>query len=60
MNSRVAFSLICFFRGVLATVQAGAQNWGGLMAIRFLLGAFEAAYALVHTSCTASEANLLT
>ena len=29
----------------MATLQAAAQNWGGMMAIRFLLGAFEAAYA---------------
>jgi hypothetical protein len=32
-------------RGLLGTVQAAAQSWGGMMAIRFLLGAFEAAYA---------------
>lgn len=29
----------------MGTVQAAAQNWEGMMAIRFLLGAFEAAYA---------------
>ena len=28
----------------MATVQAAAQSWGGMMAIRFLLGATEAAY----------------
>ncbi|KAF2973408.1 hypothetical protein GQX73_g3 [Xylaria multiplex] len=30
--------------GLIATVQAGAQDWGGLMALRFLLGVFEACY----------------
>ncbi|KAK6214347.1 hypothetical protein LQW54_004575 [Pestalotiopsis sp. IQ-011] len=30
--------------GLLATVQAAVQNWGGMMALRFLLGAFEAFY----------------
>lgn len=35
----------CETRGVIATVQAAAQSWGGMMAIRFLLGMFEAAYA---------------
>jgi len=28
----------------MATVQAAAQSWSGMMAIRFLLGAFEAVY----------------
>lgn len=31
--------------GLMATVQAGTHSWSGLMALRFLLGAFEAAYA---------------
>ncbi|KAI7780289.1 hypothetical protein LA080_016136 [Diaporthe eres] len=31
--------------GLVATVQAGTHSWSGLMALRFLLGAFEAAYA---------------
>jgi hypothetical protein len=34
-------------RGLVSTVQAGAQSWGGMMALRFLLGAFEAAYGCV-------------
>ncbi|KAI9744824.1 MAG: hypothetical protein M1818_001749 [Claussenomyces sp. TS43310] len=29
---------------IVATVQAAAQNWSGMMAIRFFFGAFEAAY----------------
>jgi hypothetical protein len=36
------------FRGLISTVQAGAQSWGGMMALRFLLGAFEAAYGCVE------------
>lgn len=31
--------------GLMATVQAGTHSWSGMMAVRFLLGAFEAAYA---------------
>ncbi|KAI1170952.1 MFS general substrate transporter [Nemania sp. FL0916] len=30
--------------GLIATVQAGAQSWSGLMALRLLLGVFEACY----------------
>lgn len=30
--------------GLVATVQAGTHSWSGMMALRFLLGAFEAAY----------------
>ncbi|KAL2164996.1 hypothetical protein VTH06DRAFT_292 [Thermothelomyces fergusii] len=37
-------SVVVFGWGLVATVQAGVQNWGGEMALRFLLGAFEAAY----------------
>ncbi|KAI0153868.1 major facilitator superfamily domain-containing protein [Pestalotiopsis sp. NC0098] len=35
---------VVFGWGLLATVQAAVQNWGGMMALRFLLGAFEAFY----------------
>ncbi|KAI9687394.1 MAG: hypothetical protein M1820_010476 [Bogoriella megaspora] len=35
---------VVFGWGLIATVQSAAQNWGGMMATRFLLGAFEAAY----------------
>ncbi|QKX60364.1 uncharacterized protein TRUGW13939_07509 [Talaromyces rugulosus] len=38
-------AIVVFGWGLLGTVQAAAQSWGGMMAIRFLLGAFEAAYA---------------
>ncbi|KAK5996346.1 MFS transporter prlL [Cladobotryum mycophilum] len=38
-------ALVVFGWGLMATVQASIQSWGGMMAIRFLLGAFEAAYA---------------
>ncbi|RJE26498.1 Major Facilitator Superfamily [Aspergillus sclerotialis] len=30
--------------GIAATCQAAAQNWSGMMALRFLLGAFEAGF----------------
>lgn len=30
--------------GLMATVQAGTHSWSGMMALRFLLGVFEAAY----------------
>jgi hypothetical protein len=30
--------------GIMATVQAGTHSWSGMMALRFLLGVFEAAY----------------
>ncbi|CAD6564658.1 MAG: hypothetical protein ASARMPRED_005625 [Alectoria sarmentosa] len=33
------------FEGVMATLQSAVHNWSGLMALRFFLGAFEAAYA---------------
>ncbi|KAL9105670.1 MAG: hypothetical protein Q9227_009188 [Pyrenula ochraceoflavens] len=42
------FSLLFWKRfppHIVAAFVAGAQSWGGMMAIRFLLGAFEAAYA---------------
>ncbi|KZZ91146.1 Major facilitator superfamily domain, general substrate transporter [Moelleriella libera RCEF 2490] len=38
-------AVVVFGWGLMGTVQAAAQNWEGMMAIRFLLGAFEAAYA---------------
>lgn len=31
-------------RGIVATCQAASQNWQGMMALRFLLGAFEAGF----------------
>ncbi|KAI0206683.1 major facilitator superfamily domain-containing protein [Astrocystis sublimbata] len=37
-------AIVVFGWGLIATVQAGAQNWGGLVALRFLLGVFEACY----------------
>ncbi|KAL2153708.1 hypothetical protein VTH82DRAFT_4863 [Thermothelomyces myriococcoides] len=37
-------SVVVFGWGLIAAVQAGVQSWGGEMALRFLLGAFEAAY----------------
>ncbi|KAK4248352.1 major facilitator superfamily domain-containing protein [Corynascus novoguineensis] len=37
-------AIVVFSWGLIATVQAGVQSWGGEMALRFLLGAFEAAY----------------
>ncbi|KAI0419649.1 major facilitator superfamily domain-containing protein [Xylaria grammica] len=37
-------AVVVFGWGLIATVQAGARNWGGLMALRFLLGVFEACY----------------
>ncbi|KAJ8133448.1 hypothetical protein O1611_g169 [Lasiodiplodia mahajangana] len=37
-------TIVVFGWGLIATVQAGAQNWSGLMALRFLLGVFEACY----------------
>lgn len=36
---------VVFLWGLIATLQAAAQNWSGMMALRFWLGAFEAAYA---------------
>ncbi|KAK2597667.1 hypothetical protein N8I77_012438 [Diaporthe amygdali] len=30
--------------GLVATIQAGTHSWSGMMALRFLLGVFEAAY----------------
>lgn len=37
-------AIVVFGWGLVATVQAGTHSWGGMMALRFLLGAFEAAY----------------
>ncbi|KAH8648684.1 major facilitator superfamily domain-containing protein [Xylariales sp. PMI_506] len=37
-------TVVVFCWGLIATAQAGAQSWGGMMALRFLLGAFEACY----------------
>ncbi|KUI56366.1 hypothetical protein VP1G_03750 [Cytospora mali] len=37
-------AIVVFGWGLVATVQAGIHSWNGLMALRFLLGAFEAAY----------------
>ncbi|KAF2730863.1 MFS general substrate transporter [Polyplosphaeria fusca] len=41
----VVCGIVVLSWGIIATVQSAAQSWGGLMAIRFLLGMFEAAYA---------------
>ncbi|KAH8799101.1 major facilitator superfamily domain-containing protein [Xylogone sp. PMI_703] len=38
-------TIVVFGWGLLGTAQAAAQSWRGMMVIRFLLGAFEAAYA---------------
>lgn len=35
---------LIYYRGLVATVQAGIHSWGGEMSLRFLMGAFEAAY----------------
>ncbi|KAK6188001.1 NADH-dependent flavin oxidoreductase, partial [Pestalotiopsis sp. IQ-011] len=40
----IVCTIVVFGWGLLATVQAGVQNWSGMMALRFLLGAFEAAF----------------
>lgn len=37
-------AIVVFGWGVAATCQAAVQNWQGTMALRFLLGAFEAGY----------------
>ncbi|KAI1763163.1 MFS general substrate transporter [Hypoxylon sp. FL1150] len=37
-------TFVVFGWGLMATVQAAVQNWGSLMALRFLLGALEACY----------------
>lgn len=37
-------AIVIFGWGLVSTVQAGAQSWRGMMALRFLLGVFEAAY----------------
>ncbi|KAI1377108.1 MFS general substrate transporter [Hypoxylon crocopeplum] len=37
-------AIVVFGWGLIATAQAGAQSWGGMMALRFLLGVFEACY----------------
>ena len=34
-------------RGLMSTLLAAVHNWSGAMALRFFLGAFEAAYACV-------------
>lgn len=31
-------------RGIMATCQAAAQSWNGMMALRFFLGVFEAGF----------------
>lgn len=41
---RIVGTIVVLGWGIIATVQAGVHSWGGLMALRFLLGAFEAAY----------------
>jgi MFS family permease len=39
------WAAICVFGfGLIATLQASTHNWGGMMALRFLLGAFEAGF----------------
>ncbi|KAL8993865.1 MAG: hypothetical protein Q9188_007214 [Gyalolechia gomerana] len=35
---------VVFLWGLVATLQSAVQNWQGIMALRFFLGAFEAAY----------------
>ncbi|KAJ5777277.1 hypothetical protein N7520_000523 [Penicillium odoratum] len=37
-------SFVVFSWGLVATCQAAAQNWQGMMALRFLMGAFEAGF----------------
>ncbi|KAK9778083.1 putative Major facilitator superfamily (MFS) profile domain-containing protein [Seiridium cardinale] len=37
-------TVVVFGWGLIAAVQSGAQSWDGMMALRFLLGAFEACY----------------
>ncbi|CAF9907043.1 hypothetical protein IMSHALPRED_005425 [Imshaugia aleurites] len=41
---RVA-AVVVFSWGVMATLQSAVHSWSGLMALRFFLGAFEAAFA---------------
>lgn len=41
---------VVFCWGLIATVQAGTHSWGGMMALRFFLGCFEAAYGYVRWS----------
>ena len=36
--------LMWFFRGLFATLQGATTNWGGMVALRFLLGVAEAGY----------------
>lgn len=38
-------AIVVFLWGLFATVQAGVHSWSGMMALRFFLGAAEAAYA---------------
>ncbi|KAI0448290.1 MFS general substrate transporter [Xylaria acuta] len=42
--AHIVGAIVVFGWGLIATVQAGAQDWSGLMALRFLLGVFEACY----------------
>ncbi|KAJ5637436.1 hypothetical protein N7490_007315 [Penicillium lividum] len=37
-------TFVVFSWGLVATCQAAAQNWQGMMALRFLMGAFEAGF----------------
>ncbi|KAI2634219.1 MFS general substrate transporter [Hypomontagnella submonticulosa] len=37
-------AIVVFGWGLIATVQSGTHTWGGMMALRFFLGAFEACY----------------
>ncbi|KAL8709213.1 MAG: hypothetical protein Q9220_005955 [cf. Caloplaca sp. 1 TL-2023] len=41
----IVCATVVFGWGLIATLQSAAQNWQGMMALRFFLGAFEAAYA---------------
>lgn len=43
-TSHVLSRSLMLYRGIVATCQAAVQNWGGLMALRFLLGMSEAAF----------------
>lgn len=42
---RIVGTVVVLGWGLIATVQAGTHSWSGMMALRFLLGAFEASYA---------------
>ncbi|KAL8953121.1 MAG: hypothetical protein Q9222_001004 [Ikaeria aurantiellina] len=41
----IVCATVVFLWGLVATLQSTTQNWQGMMALRFFLGAFEAAYA---------------